>query len=276
MQALFCRTFSVIRSAYRQDGLAILCIQDLCHSAVDSAGAAEDADVAGSQVNGVDTGEVTDGEQEEEDGQGAKDHLGDAVVLQGADEHEQAEDAPEQQIEAQGGGVSGGDAVERTDPDQDQRPPEKAVGHKSGAAKGVAVAEFQDSGNDLGSAAQSQAHGDDDDGQRDDLRVVEIEQDGGHPKAQQPQRAWIDGIQFFSRHEVPPSMVWLCGSAPFPVGSEIVKNYTKNSAPTQSFFHIFVLSGDTHKKSCCFLRIFTTLHLPKNQNFSVLFSICIS
>ena len=196
----------------------------------------------------MDTGEITDGEQEKEDGQGAKDHLGDAVVLQGADEHEQAENAPEQQVEAQGSGISSGDAVEGTDPDQNQRPPEKAVGHKSGAAKGVAVAELQDAGDDLGSAAQSQAHGNDDDGQGDDLRIVEIEQDGGHPKAQQPQRARIDGIQFFSRHEVPPSMVWLCGSALFPTGSEIVKNYTKNPAPAQSFFHIFVLSRDTHKK----------------------------
>jgi len=69
------------------------------------------------------------------------------------------------------------------------------------------VAEFQDSGDDLSGATQGEAHGDDDDGQGDDLRVVEIEQDGGHPKAQQPQRARIDGIQFFSRHEVPPSMV---------------------------------------------------------------------
>ena len=104
-------------------------------------------------MNGVDTGEIADGEQEKEDSQGAKDHLSDAVVLQGTDEHEQAKDAPEQQIEAQGGGISSGDAVEGTDPDQDQRPPEKAVGHKGGAAKGVAVAEFQDSGDDLSRAA---------------------------------------------------------------------------------------------------------------------------
>lgn len=69
----------VVRSAYWQDGLAILCVQDLGHSAVDGAGAAEDAHAAGGQVDGVDTGEITDGEQEEEDGQGAKDHLGDTV-----------------------------------------------------------------------------------------------------------------------------------------------------------------------------------------------------
>lgn len=198
----------------RQHSFAVLGVEDLSHSAVNGAKAAEDAHVAGCQMDSVDTGEVTDGEQEKEQSQGAKDHLGDSVMFQGANEHKQAENPPQQQVEAQGSGITGGDTFKGREPNQDQRPPEKAIGHKSRAAEGIMMDKFQDTGDDLGGSAQGEAHGDDDDGQGDDLRIVEIEQNGRHAKAQQPQRARIGVIQFFSGHKFLLIMVWLVQTLP--------------------------------------------------------------
>ena len=69
------------------------------------------------QVDGVDTGEITDGEQEERTVREPKTTWVIRLCFRVLMEHEQAKDAPEQQVEAQGGGISGGDAVEGTDPD---------------------------------------------------------------------------------------------------------------------------------------------------------------
>ena len=87
----------------------------------------------------MDAGEVSDGQQEEQDGQRTEDHLGSTVVLQGADEHEQGEDAPQQQIEAQCHRACSFNAGEGIDPDQHQGPPEQTVGCKCSAAEGVTL-----------------------------------------------------------------------------------------------------------------------------------------
>ena len=145
-------------------------------------------------------GEIADGQQEEQHGQGAENHLRGAVVLQGADEHEQGEDAPEQQIEGQRQGVTLETAFGKgVDPDQHQRPPEQTVGREGGAGEGVAVAQFKDAGDDLCQTAHGDTHGDGDDRQGQQTAVVQIQQDSGHAKAQQTQRAGI-GVFRCSRH----------------------------------------------------------------------------
>ena len=139
-------------------------------------------------------GEITGGQQEEQQGQRAENHLIGAGLLEGAHEHKQGEDAPQQQVPGQRSGVGSLDAGEGIPPDEDEGPPEAAVSGESGSAEGVVVLELHDAGDDLCQTAQSKAHGDDDGRQRQQAAVVQVQQNGGHAEAQQTQRC---GIGFF-------------------------------------------------------------------------------
>ena len=186
-----------------QQFLAVLSLQDLAHGAVDGGQAAEDALKAGDGGDGVVAGEITQSQQHEQHGQGAEDHLGSLVVLQGADEHEGGEDAPQQQIPAHGDLAGGFDTGfgEGIDPDQHQAPPEQAVGGECGAGEGIALLHLEDAGNDLSQTAQGDTHGDDGDGQGQQICVVQVQQHGGHAEAQQTQRAGIGGFGCGCRHD---------------------------------------------------------------------------
>ena len=177
--------------AQRHNFLAVLSVQDLAHSAVDSGQAAEDALEASDHGDGVVTGEVTQSQQHEQDGEAAEDNLGSLIVLQSADEHECGEDAPQQQIVAHSHLACAFDALKGIDPDQDQGPPEQAVSGECGAGEGVTLAQLTDTGNDLSQAAQSDAHSHDHDGQGDQVCVMQVQQNSGHTEAQQAQRAGI-------------------------------------------------------------------------------------
>ena len=154
--------------AQRHNFLAVLSVQDLAHGAVDGGQAAEDAYETGDGGDHVVAGEVSQSQQHEQHSQGAEDHLGGTVVLQGANEHEQGEDAPQQQVPAHGDLAGGFDAGcgKGVDPDQDQGPPEQTVSGECGAGKGVALAQLTDTGDDLSQTTQGDTHGDDDDRQR--------------------------------------------------------------------------------------------------------------
>ena len=148
-------------------------------------------------------GEVTQSQQDEQDGQAAEHNLSCTVVLQSADEHECSENAPQQQVVAHSHLACSFDAgfSKGVDPDDDQRPPEQAVSGESGACEGVALAQLADTGNDLSQTAQRDTHCDNDDGQGQQACVMQVQQNGGHTKTQQTQRA---GVGYFcascSRH----------------------------------------------------------------------------
>ena len=188
--------------AQRHHGLTVLSVQDLTHSAVDGGQAAEDALEAGHGLDCVDTGEVTQSQQEEQNGQAAENNLGSLVMLQSADEHKCGEDAPQQQVVAHSDLAGSSDAgfCEGIDPDENQRPPEQAVSGECSAGEGVALAQFTDTGDDLSQAAQSDTHGDDGDGEGQKTCVMQIQQNGGHAKAQQTQRAGVGYLGSDGRH----------------------------------------------------------------------------
>ena len=188
--------------AQGHDFLAVLGVQDLAHGTVDGGQAAEDALETSDHGDGVVAGEITDGQQHEQDGQGTEDNLSSLVVLQGADEHECGEDAPQQQVVAHIGLGGGVDTVEVIDPDQDQGPPEQAVGGESGTGKGVALAQLTDTGDNLSQTAQSDTHSDDHDGQGQQTGIMQVQQNSGHAEAQQTQRAGVGDLCFqISRHD---------------------------------------------------------------------------
>ena len=189
-----------LQLAQRHDGLAVLSVQDLTHSAVDSGQAAEDAHDTGDGVDHVDTGEVTQSQQDEQQGQAAEDNTGGNVVLEGTDEHKQGENAPQQQVEAQSHGAGSFNGGEGIDPNQNQGPPEQAVSGECGAAEGVTLLQLTDTGDDLCQAAQGDTHSNDHDGQRQNAGVVQVQQNSCHAKAQKTQRAGIGHFLGFTRH----------------------------------------------------------------------------
>ena len=161
----------------RQNLLAELFVDDLANSAVNRRQTAEDALKTGNHGDGLIVHEITDGQQEEQNGQAAEHHLGSTVVLQGADEHETGEDAPQQQVVAHGflaGGLDAGITI-GIDPDEHQAPPEQTVSGESGAGKGVALLQLADTGDDLRQTAQSDTHSNDDDGQRQQTGIMQVQ-----------------------------------------------------------------------------------------------------
>ena len=185
-----------------QDGLAELTVDDLANSGVNGAQAADDAFDAGDDAQNVAAGEFLNGQNKEQNGQGQEYSLGSSVVLEGADEHKQSEDAPQKHIEAHGVSVGSGNAgcSKGIDPDENQRPPESAVGGESGAAESVAVLELKDAGNDLSKAAQGDAHGNDYDGEIQHAAVMQVKQNGGHAETHQAKRAGIGSFYAGGRH----------------------------------------------------------------------------
>ncbi len=186
----------------RDHFLAVLGIEDLTHSIVNGGQTAEDALKAGNDGDGVIAGKIAQSQQYKQHGEAAKDHLGGPVVLQCANEHEGGEDAPQQQVVAHSDLAGRLDALKRVDPDENQRPPEQTVSGKCGAAKGVALAQLPDTGNDLSQTAQSDAHSNNGDGQGEKTCVVQVQQNCGHTEAQQTKGAGVGDFCFqISRHE---------------------------------------------------------------------------
>ena len=190
------RAFLYLILAQRQDGLAELSVEHLTHSTVDSGKAAEDANITGNGGNGVSAGEVTDSKQEEQQRQGAENYLSGAVVLEGTDEHKQGEDAPQEQIPGNCNVRASLNGAEGVGPDENQRPPEKTVSGESGAAKGVALAQFTDTGNDLSQTAQADTHGNDNDAQRQQTGIVQVKKYSSHTETQQAERAGVCDLVF--------------------------------------------------------------------------------
>lgn len=129
---------SFVMELAKGDGcFAVFGIENLTHGVVNSRQAAEDTFKAGDDRNGVDTGEVTQRQQDEQHGQAAKYHLGSAVVFQCANKHKGGEDAPQQQVVAHGDLVSICDtgSLEGVCPNQHQGPPEQTVSGESGTGK---------------------------------------------------------------------------------------------------------------------------------------------
>ena len=87
------------------------------------------------------------------------------------------------------GGLS--QAQTRQQQQADQAQPETAVGGEGGHAEGVALLVFQQTGQDLGQATEENPHADDGGVQWEKARVVQVQQDGGHPEAHQAERAGI-------------------------------------------------------------------------------------
>ena len=91
---------------------------------------------------------------------------------------------------------------EGIDPNQDQGPPEQAVGSESGTGKGVALAQLADTGDNLSQTAQRDTHSDDHDGQGQQTGIMQVQQNSGHAEAQQTQRAGVGDLCFqISRHD---------------------------------------------------------------------------
>ena len=82
--------------AQRQDSLAVLSVQDLTHSAVDSRQTAENSFKSSNSSNGMITGEVTDSQQQKQNGQAAENNLSSTIVLKSTNIHKCGEDTPQQ------------------------------------------------------------------------------------------------------------------------------------------------------------------------------------
>ena len=148
-------------------------------------------------------GKVTQRQQQEQNSQAAENHLSSLVVLQSADEHKAGEDAPQQQVVTHSHLACSFDAGlgKGIDPNQNQRPPEQAVGGECGAGEGIALAQLTDARNDLSQTAQRDTHSHDGDGKGQQTCVMQIQQNGGHTTAQQTQRAGIGNFHSCcSRH----------------------------------------------------------------------------
>lgn len=82
-------------------------VEHFCHRQVDGAGAADDALITGEGQQRVVAGDVADGQQGEQQRQAGEHELQHAVGAQGAEEHEQGEDAPQRQVDTQHVRLSG-------------------------------------------------------------------------------------------------------------------------------------------------------------------------
>lgn len=112
-------------------------------------------------------------------------------MLQGPDEHRQGEDSPRHKIKAHAQVIGCGNSGERIDPDDDQGPPEEAVGREGGGAEEVVLFELHQPCDDLCAASEGKAHRDDDDRKRHDASVVKIQQKRCHAEAEQTERCRI-------------------------------------------------------------------------------------
>ncbi len=96
-----CRNASRNRFANRQHLAAVLLVEHFGHRQVNGAGAADDAFIAGEGEQCVVAGDVADGQQSEQQREAGEHELQHAVGAQGAEEHEQGEDAPQRQVDAE-------------------------------------------------------------------------------------------------------------------------------------------------------------------------------
>lgn len=167
-------------------------VEHFGHRQVNGAGTADDTLITGEGQQCVVAGDVADGQQGEQQREAGEHELQHAVGAQGAKEHEQGEDAPQRQVDAQHvrlGGFS--QAQTRQQQQADQAQPEAAVGGERRHAEGVALLVLQQTGQDLGQATEENPHADDGGVQWEKARVVQVQQDGGHPEAHQAERAGI-------------------------------------------------------------------------------------
>ena len=116
-------------------------------------------------VRGIDKGR--DGQQEEGHGKTAQDAEDDEVGPEGAEEEDQGEEAPHDEVHAQGDGVGPGFAgvgrpdAEGGDEEHGVGEPEGAVAAVQGGAEGVADAELHHARGELGGAAEEDGEAED-------------------------------------------------------------------------------------------------------------------
>lgn len=124
------------------------------------------------------------------DHQRAEDHLQGAAQPEGAEEHAEGEEPPEGQVEAHGRLVALLCQPQgRQNPDGYQRQPEGTVGRKRRQAEGVVLFGFEKAREDLGDAADKNAHAHDHRIDGIDARIVDVQQDGGQAEPDESQGA---------------------------------------------------------------------------------------
>ena len=74
-------------------------------------------------------------------------------MLECSDIHQEGEDSPDEEIEPHADIIGSGNLTKGVNPDEDQGPPEEAVGCKSSCSEEVVVLRLHDTGNDLGGTA---------------------------------------------------------------------------------------------------------------------------
>ena len=152
----------------------------------------------------MNAGEITQSKEHEEHGERAENNLSCAVMLQCADEHEEGENAPKEQIPGNSNLAAVFDASfgKGIGPNETERPPEKAVSGESSACKGVALAKLTDTGDNLGKTAKSDTHSHDYDGKGQEACVMQVEKNSGHTEAKETERAGIGHFVFsFNGHD---------------------------------------------------------------------------
>lgn len=175
----------------RQDLLAEFVVDDLRHPGVDGRGTAEQPDPSSHCMDNGTFGKITDTQQNKEERQRKENQLRRPVVLECANKHERGENAPEQEIETHALAIGFADVTKRIGHDGHEGPPEQAVSRECRSAERVVLPELHDSRDDLGGPAQTNAHGQNDGRHGNNAGIVQVEQQGGHPKAQQAERRGI-------------------------------------------------------------------------------------
>ena len=144
--------------------------------------------------SGTRRGEITDGEQEEQNSERGENNLQRTVQPQRADKHDGGEQSPHGEICGHRRVVGRGDPSQFREDDQcHERQPEEAIGNESGRGESVAFPPFHDAGDDLRGAAIANTHGQNHAVKFVETGIVQVQQHGGHAKAEQPERSGIAG-----------------------------------------------------------------------------------
>ena len=177
----------------RPDGFPCYRIHHVGQSGVDGGESANDTFPAGEMFEpSAGSSEVTVGQEKKQQRQRAENDLQGAAQPQRAHEHDQREESPHGKIRRHRLLIRGrGDAPFGQNHQQNKRPPEKAVGKKSGRAESVSLFPFHDAGDNLCGPAVAKAHRQDHAVELIKTGVVQIEKDGCHTESEEPKRRRI-------------------------------------------------------------------------------------
>ncbi len=167
-----------------QDSTAVLFVDDFSHGEVECGCSADYSFPSGNGANEVVAGEIAHSQQEEKYCQGKEDELQYLVAFQGANEHKQGEDTPQEQVPAHEcvrGGFCQSHLGHYNQCYEGQ--PEQAVGSEGSGSEGIAFLEFHHSGDYLRDAAVKNTHSQDHGADGEKSCVMDIQQDGGHAEA---------------------------------------------------------------------------------------------